>query len=135
MKKLYILLVIAFIGFVGKAQIVNIPDANFKTRLLQADVTNQIARDVNFHFIKIDINGDGEIQSTEAEEVYSINVSYAFINDLTGINSFINLNYLDCSHNELTALNVSGLTNLISLVCLLNQLPTIDLTGLKNLSI
>lgn len=61
MKKLYSLLVVLLIGFVGNAQIVNIPDANFKARLLQADVTNQIARDVDFHFIKIDENGDGEI--------------------------------------------------------------------------
>jgi hypothetical protein len=36
MKKFYALLVVALIGFVGKAQIVNIPDAYFKAKLLEA---------------------------------------------------------------------------------------------------
>ncbi len=45
MKKLYALLIVTLIGFVGKAQIVTIPDANFKAKLLS---------------LGIDTNNDGE---------------------------------------------------------------------------
>ena len=43
MKKLYTLIVVALVGFVMNAQIVNIPDANFKAKLLAASATNQVA--------------------------------------------------------------------------------------------
>ena len=68
MKKLYSLLIIAFVGFVGNAQIVNIPDVNFKAKLLAASETNQIAStdtpDANGfvdNYTIVDTNADGEI--------------------------------------------------------------------------
>ena len=64
MRKYYFL-VLGLLFFSGvKAQIVNIPDANFKAKLLQASTTSQIAKDTLGNNIKIDINniylGDNE---------------------------------------------------------------------------
>ena len=41
MKKLYTLLFLVY-GFIANAQIVNIPDANFKAKLLSANASNQV---------------------------------------------------------------------------------------------
>ena len=140
MKKLYTLLVIALIGFVGKAQIVNIPDANFKAKLLEAGPSNYIASTQTPEangtvttFEKIDTNNDGEIQVSEALAIKWLKVTESTIANLTGIESFTNLKYLNCSYNQLPSLNVSGLTNLGFIDCSYNQLPSLDLSGLTNL--
>ena len=140
MKKLYTLLVIGIIGFVGKAQIVNIPDANFKTRLLQASPSNQIAStqtpNANVNpttYFQIDTNNDGEIQVSEALTIKWLSVSQSNIANLTGIESFTNLQFLRCNFNQLTNLNVSGLTNLRFLDCNTNLLPSLNVSGLTNL--
>ena len=68
MKNIYFL-VIALCVFNGlSAQIVNIPDANFKAKLLAVNA----AKDINLNFIVIDKNGDNEIQITEALNVYEL---------------------------------------------------------------
>jgi uncharacterized repeat protein (TIGR01451 family) len=140
MKKLYTLLVVALIGFVGDAQIVNIPDANFKAKLLQASPSNQIAStqtpDANGYvttYTKIDTNNDGEIQVSEALALKWLNVSQSNISNLTGIEGFTNLQFLNCHANQLTNLNVIGLTNLQTLYCSFNQLTSLDVSSLTNL--
>ncbi len=56
MKKIYFLL-LAFILLTNtKAQIVNIPDANFKTKLLAANTSNSFAQNSAGNNIKIDAN-------------------------------------------------------------------------------
>ena len=143
MKKLYALLVVVFIGFVGKAQIVNIPDANLKTILLLASTTNPIAStqtpDANgiiTTWVNIDTNYDGEIQVSEALAIKSLRVEgYNSITDFTGIQSFTELVYLNCSSNYLPSLDISGLTNLLYLNCSNNQIPSLNVSGLTNLKI
>lgn len=148
-------------GFVGKAQIVNIPDANFKARLL-ASATNQIAStqtpDVTGSvtiYNNIDTNNDGEIQVSEALAIKWLSLAASSITDLTGIESFSNLVILRCNNNQINSLNVSGFNslkrlycnnNLISsltisnlpqlyiLYCSDNQLPSLDLTGCNTLA-
>lgn len=157
MKKLYFLLFLIS-GWVN-AQIVNIPDANLKARLLEADVTNNIAKDNAGNSIKIDVNSDNEIQQSEALLVYRLmNLNYTSslpISDFTGLQSFTNLSelyiglgndptldlsnmtnltVLFCDNSNLTSLNVSGCTNLFQLVCESNQLTSLDLSGLTNLN-
>lgn len=157
MKKLYCLL--CLISGWASAQIVNIPDANLKARLLQANVTNNIAKDNAGNSIKIDVNSDNEIQQSEALLVYRLmDLNYASnlpIVDYTGLQSFTNLTelyigfgndptldlsnlsnlrILFCNNSNLTSLNVSGCTNMVQLVCESNQLTSLDLTGLTNLT-
>jgi Leucine-rich repeat (LRR) protein len=134
MRKFYLLMICLFIICNGNAQIVNIPDSNFKGRLLAASPTSSIAQNAAGVKIKIDINNDSEIQVTEAALVYKLLVPLSNISDLTGLESFSNLTYLNCFNNQLTTLNVSMLTNLQTLNCYNNQLTSINLTGLSNLT-
>ena len=82
MKKLYAFLVLAFTVVAGNAQIVTIPDANFKAKLLSADTTNQIAKDLSDNYFKIDANNDGEIQESEASQVSYLSIFQSNIHDI-----------------------------------------------------
>jgi hypothetical protein len=123
------------------SQNVYIPDSTFKTALI---VQNNI-----------DTNYDGEIQVSEAIAFTGgIYVPAWGINDLTGIEAFINLTELDCSWNNITTLDISANTELVfldihnnllmdldlnsnialqHLICLNNQFDSLDLTYNANL--
>ncbi|ESU25326.1 hypothetical protein FLJC2902T_31340 [Flavobacterium limnosediminis JC2902] len=140
MRKLYSLSVALFTCLCVSSQVVTIPDANFKAKLLEASPSNQIAKNLNGDFFKIDVNNDLEIQVTEAMQVSYLDVQRdfsipdsPFISSLEGILSFGNLQDLNCTNNQMASLNVSGLTSLINLDCSGNQLTTMNLTGLTNL--
>lgn len=146
MKKIYLLLLLAC-GFT-QAQIIAIPDPNFKSFLVNPQQN-------------IDTNHDGQIQLSEAQATDYIllnsNVSDIHtVSNLEGIQYFTNLTtlachsnlltsldvsalthlkYLECSQNQLTSLNVSGLTELEILSCSQNQLTSLDVTGLSSLTV
>lgn len=131
MKKYYILLL--FITSWVNAQIVNIPDANFKAKLISSLSTNTVAGNLNLGSYKIDQNGDNEIQVSEALLVGRIDVSESNITDLTGIEAFINLKHLLCNNNQITNLDLSPFTDLTVLHCEHNLLTSLNLTGLSNI--
>ena len=79
MKKLNSLLFLVFTSFIGNAQIINIPDANFKARLLLADVTNEIAKDTNGLSVKIDTDSDGEIGESEVSNIAVLDLAFSNI--------------------------------------------------------
>ena len=141
MKKIYFL-VIALCVFNGlNAQIVTIPDANFKAKLLAASSTNQIAKNLSGVYFKIDANNDNQIQLSEALNVSHLDVNSSNTNntiykilDLTGIQSFINLKVLKCNSNQLSSLAVSSLLNLTSLDCSYNKLSSLDVSSLVKLT-
>ena len=113
----HLLLTLIFLSsFSASAQIVNIPDANFKNALLN-------------HNPVIDTNGDGEIQVSEAEAVLVLDLSYGNISDLTGVEAFINIYRLSCFVNFLTQLDISENTELLYLDVGVNSLSTLDLTN------
>ena len=134
MKTIFRIIVFLFLANNINAQIVNIPDVNFKAKLLSATSTNYVALN-NAISIKIDINNDGEIQETEALLVTELNVTNSNIADLTGIGSFLNLVNLNCSYNQLTSISVSNLTNLYYLTCSYNQLTSLNILNTPNLDI
>jgi hypothetical protein len=103
--------------YITNPDIVFIPDANFKSFLIN-------------HSPTIDFNGNDEIEYSEAElfsNVFLLDSSN--ISDLTGIEAFVNLRQLYCSNNNLTFLDVSGLTNLNTLYCSFNQLTSLNVSG------
>lgn len=104
--------------FCVNAQIVTIPDANFKTALIAQGV---------------DTNSDGEIQEIEAMNVTSLTVVSAGVADFTGIQSFTNLIDFFCHNNLATSLDVSNLNNLQQLRCENNLISTLNLTGCASL--
>jgi hypothetical protein len=112
-KHLLTLICIMSINLVN-AQIVNIPDAAFKAALVNNPAINT--------------NGDGEIQVTEAAAYTSgIFVSNMGIADMTGIEEFTAIDFIDCSSNYLTSLNVSANIGIYSLYCENNQLTSLTL--------
>ena len=110
------------------ANIVNIPDANFKTALLEHGtiITGP-------GISPIDTDGDGEICESEAQ-AYTGNMFLVGqgINDLTGIEAFTSLPVLNCSHNNLTNLDFSANTALSRLDCSLNQLTSLNVANGNN---
>ena len=132
MKK-YLYLLILISSFVN-AQIVNIPDANFKAKLLEASPTNPIAYNSSGS-IKIDVNDDGEIQQSEALNVTGLQISYSNISNLNGIQSFTNIESLNCNSNNLQTLDLTGLINLKFLHCGFNQLTSLNIINSSNLEV
>ena len=141
MKQILLIFIVAFTNLCN-AQIVNIPDANFKAKLLAANANNSIAStqtpditssvQVNT-FNKIDTNGDGEIQVTEAAAIKYLNVTNSSIPNMEGIEYFTNLLVLNCSYNLLTSLNVLALARLRQLRCDVNKLPSLDVSRITSL--
>lgn len=134
MKKIIYYVALIFYGL-ANAQTVNIPDANFKDKLLQANTSNGIAKNVSGVNMIVDTNGDGEIQVSEALNVYQLHLSQSSIADLTGIEEFVNLANLNCSYNSLTDLVLANNTNLNYLNCIGNNLTELDLSNNPNLEI
>ncbi len=132
MNKKLLFILLLFAGM-ANAQIVTIPDAAFKAKLLSADVTNEIAEDALANPIKIDTNNDGEIQTSEALTVYKLRILNDIVLSATGISSFTNLRQLEFFQNPLLSLDVSALTNLTHLKCAQTLIPSLNLSGLTNL--
>jgi len=135
MRKIYLIIsLMTFAGF--QAQIVNIPDANFKAKLLSANTNSGIALNSSNQNMVIDTNGDGEIQVSEALNVYVLNITGQqgnAIADLTGISEFTNLVVLNASSNALTSLQISGLPYLQSLSLRNNNLSNVSLSNLNSI--
>ncbi len=115
--------VLAFLPL--QAQIVNIPDPNFKHALVNTecvDINGDGIGDVD-----ADTNDDGEIQVDEAEAVYALAVSYRDISSLVGIEYFINLEVLLCSSNLIAELDLTQNLKIRSLVCWSNSLTSLNL--------
>lgn len=116
MFKTVLSLAISISSFTAIAQVVHIPDANFKSYLLnQTDINT---------------NGDNEIQLSEAENYTgTIDCSVMDIAYLTGIEAFSAITSLNCFGNKLTFLNLSQHTTLENLNCGYNSLTSLDLTN------
>lgn len=94
------------------AQIVNIPDVNFKNKVLASNSSNTIAKNLAGMYFAVDANGDGVIQQSEALQVKSLDVKSSNIASLDGILDFENLEILDCSQNSIDKLYLSNLISL-----------------------
>ncbi len=114
MKKLLQLSFFTFLGFSSQAQIVNIPDANFKAYLLSVPAINT--------------NSDAEIQVSEASAYTSFLDCYnKNIADFTGIEAFPLIDIIDLSLNQATTLNLSANNALTTVYCADNQFTSIAL--------
>ena len=125
MKKIILSIISILTISIGlNAQIVNIPDANFKAYLVGNSLINT--------------NADSEIQVSEATAFSgTIHCTSLNISDLTGIEAFTNIIRIWCQDNALTSLDVSYNTALYELICHTNQLTSLDLssnTALENLA-
>jgi uncharacterized repeat protein (TIGR01451 family) len=122
MNKCYFVFCLAFSVF-ASAQVINFPDANFKAKLLQSGVAFS---EMNDELI-LDANNDGEIEVSEVQNVYALNVSNANISDLTGISSFSALKFLTCNNNSLTNITIDNSIALMALRANHNNLTSLNL--------
>ena len=117
MKKLtFLTAILLAIPLFCFGQNVNIPDAIFKTYLVNNTAINT--------------NGDNEIQVSEAS-VFNGNIDCNSMNiiNLTGIEAFTAITSLYCYSNSLTSLDVSANTALTYLSCDANQLTSLDVSA------
>jgi len=120
------------IGMSVEAQIVNIPDANFKNALVNTLCTGSMTN--NNYDADVDTNDDGEIQVSEALAVNKLNLTSQGIADLTGIEAFSNLQRLICNDNQIAALTLNNFFSLVSLYCSDNTMTSLTITNCFNLN-
>ncbi|WP_264537611.1 T9SS type A sorting domain-containing protein [Flavobacterium sp. N1736] len=133
-KNYLLLLALCFFSSIN-AQVITIPDANFKAALIAADpeALNYSALDKDGYGLKVDANDDGEIQQSEGLLIATLYVTGKDILTLDGIQEFKNLKFLDCSQNNITTLDLSALVKLESLFCDFNSLNNLNLENLSQL--
>jgi len=96
-----------------------IPDSNFEDKLID---------------LGIDTDGkNGKVKTSSVTSLTSLEVYSSNIANLTGIEDFVSLSYLDCSDNVLTALNITKNIVLTYLDCRTNAITTLDVS--KNTSL
>ncbi len=98
-----------------------IPDSNFEQALIDVGLDSGPV--------------DGYIYPAALDQVTALNISNKNISDLTGIEFFTSLQTLNCSNNNLSALNLTANTSLTTLNCSFNSLTTVILKDLPNLNL
>ncbi|OFY83986.1 MAG: hypothetical protein A3K10_00460 [Bacteroidetes bacterium RIFCSPLOWO2_12_FULL_31_6] len=96
------------------AQITLIPDTGFEQALIQYGYDFGLP--------------DGQVLTNNIDTVTYLYVGSRQITDLTGIQDFTALEYLDCNFNQLSSINVTQNTVLTCLITADNPLGTLDIT-------
>ena len=84
-------------------------------------------------------NADGTVTLSDADltalaAMTTLELPSGGLTSLPGLGYCTGLTTLKCANNELTELNLNGLTQLTTLWCQLNQLTTLDVSGLTQLT-
>lgn len=101
-KLTILLLVLAILPASSEAQIVNIPNPDFKDVLV-----NRAVLDTDGDFIPdtdVDLDNDGEIQVSEAAAPTLLDISGFGLTDIAGIEAFTSLTFFRCGQNKLDSL-------------------------------
>lgn len=105
--------------------------------IIAVDITASNFPDATFrnYISKFDRNNNSILDYDELQGITNIELPSKGINNLEGIKNFTALKTLDCRYNNLTNLDLSGLTSLNTLRCGENKnLATIDLSGCTSLT-
>lgn len=118
--KLFFALICACITLTSTAEVYTlIPDSKFEDKLIS---------------LSIDTDGkNGKVLQSRVSGLTHLDVSNCGINDLTGIEDFISLTYLNCGTNNLSSIDVSKNTSLHTFACYGNDLTHLDVS--KNLAL
>lgn len=84
-------------------------------------------------------NADGTVTLSDADlsalaGMTTLDLPSGGVTSLPGLGYCTGLTTLKCANNQLTELNLSGLTKLTTLWCQMNQLTTLDVSGLTQLT-
>jgi len=115
----YLIWIVVLVSGNLTGQITLIPDPTFEQALID---------------LGIDSDGviNGQVATSDINTVVSLTVSdnsFPTLTDLTGIEDFTALEYLDCSFNDIENLDVSNNLNLKFLYCQQNNLSEIDVSN------
>jgi len=123
MKKILTVLTL-FITSIGFSQYTSIPDPVFEQVLIDLGYDTGVP--------------DGTVLTSNISVVDSLNLSDILVTDLTGIEDFDSLRYLNCSSTFvsglLTSLDVSNNTSLTHLECFGNPLTSLDVSNNTSLT-
>ena len=106
---------------IGVGQQTYVPDNNFEAYLENNGMGNGIPYDSSVFTSAIDT-------LTYLDLSFGAGTAIGFF-DLTGIEDFTALTYLNCSNNQITSLDVSSNIALIDLYCQGNQITSLDVSG------
>lgn len=112
--KTKLLFVLLFLLQFSNAQNITFSDANLKSLLLNSQIDYEINSGINFPLI--DSNNDNEISQQEALAVVKLNLSYASITNLEGLQYFTNLKSLLSYNGFFSEFDFPSLTNLEELL-------------------
>ncbi len=105
------------LAMIKRQSFINIPDANFEKYLID----NKIDKDGV-------VNGKMNVDDARGVKKIDVRLWKFKINSLVGIEVFHELEFLDCSENQLMVLDVSKNLNLKELVCRNNKLTTLNVS-------
>ena len=114
MKKVAILFIVLLTSSFVFAQNTYVPDDKFEQALID---------------LGYDTTLDNYVLTANISGVTTLDVANKEISDLTGIEAFTALTYLNCNSNKLTNLDVSANTALTELFCYENQLTSLDVSA------
>lgn len=112
--KTKLLFALLFLLQFGNAQNISFSDANLKSLLLNSQIDYEINSGINFPLI--DSNNDNEISQQEALAVVKLNLAYATITNLEGLQYFTNLKSLLSYNGFFSEFDFPSLTNLEELL-------------------
>ncbi|WP_324720406.1 hypothetical protein [Salinimicrobium sp. HB62] len=112
--------------------VVFIPDNNFEQALIDLGIDSDGI--VNHRILRRDAEAVSSLDVSNADSNAHLPNVGSKIQDLTGIEAFINLTYLTCHSNELTELDVSANTSLRNLHCPINRIETLILPATETLT-
>ncbi|UTD15724.1 T9SS type B sorting domain-containing protein [Tenacibaculum mesophilum] len=114
MKK-YITLLLFFFTLFSYSQNTYVPDDNFEQFLIDSGYDSGPL--------------DNYVLTSNIETIKKLDLENKNISDMTGIQDFVSLTYLDCSDNFFTNIDVSQLIKLETLICGAGNLNTLDVTN------
>jgi len=139
-KKITILMLLSSIY--GFSQNINFIDSEFKSKLLQINssnisTANLYAEDLNGNSTAVDLNGDGEIQVSEAQNIKKLKLtspsSTLLISSASEISFFSNLTELNLSKNNLSEIDLTNLLLLEKINFSENNISLLNVSFLQNL--
>lgn len=125
-------------GELSGDDVIEFKDANFLKALLTVQEIGIYDADIDDYvdyLVDVDVNKDGAITVNEAQAViclalydYDRDASF-YISEMPEIKYFTRLEYLDCSYNRLTSLDISNNIALEELRCDDNELTSLDVSS------
>lgn len=119
-------------GELSGDDVIEFKDANFLKALLTVQEIGIYDADIDDYvdyLVDVDVNNDGAITVNEARAVIGLDLYECYISEMPEIKYFTRLEYLDCSYNQLTSLDVSNNTALTYLDCSGNEFTSLDVSN------